>query len=249
MKVKIISTGSKGNCAIIDDAIIIDAGWNVTVEGVAVFLTHQHSDHIKHLDKMFGMPIYALPETITKLQSDMRFAYTAFTPLERLKAVLINTTDATYYVLPVPVKHDAPCVSFDISKVCHDTMQTERIFFGTDFNKIEDETTFVKFLKDKVYDAIYIEANNTLNETDFMDIHFPEEGQKEPKDAFHRLRSFQNHSNVGYIMSLFERADYSEFNKFTEPVTLLHKSSTYYPQNPKRVVELCKMVKITNPLY
>ena len=249
MNVRIISTGSKGNCAVIDNAIIIDAGWNVTVEGVAIVITHQHSDHVKYLDKMSGMPIYALPETIEKLQENMRFAYTAFTPLERFKEVVIPTPDATYYVVPIPVNHDAPCVAFDIRKVSKESFDEERIFFGTDFNTLGEEGEFVRHLKDKTYDAIFIEANNTLNETDFLDVYFPEDGKKEPKDAFHRLRSFRNHSNVDYIRSLFSKAGYSEFNKFTEPVTLLHKSSYYYPQNPERVVELCKMVKITNPLY
>lgn len=249
MNVKIISTGSKGNCAVIDDALVIDAGWNVTVEGVAVFLTHQHTDHVKHLDKMLGMPIYALPETIEKLQTDMRFAYTSFTPMERLVDVEIHVGPATYYVVPIPVKHDAPCVAFDILKVCSETGEQSRIFFGTDFNALQYEDVFIAKLKSKVYDAIYIEANNTLNETDFMDVYFPEEGTKEPRDAFHRLRSFRNHANVDYIRSLFSAAGYSEFNKFTEPVTLLHKSSHYYPQNPARVVELCKMVKIVNPIH
>lgn len=249
MKVNIIHTGSSGNCAVIDNALVIDAGWNVTVEGVAVFLTHQHSDHTKHLDKMFGMPIYALPFTIDKLQDDPRFAYTAFTPLTLMKPTVINVGTVSYYVKAVPVKHDVPCVSFDIRKVCNETGDETRIFFGTDFSGISDEALFIAQLRDKIYDAIYIEANNTLNQQDFLDIYFPAEGEKEPKDAFHRTRSFNSHANVDYISHLFREAGYSEENKFTEPVTLLHKSSYYYPQNPERVVELCKMVKITNPLY
>ena len=86
MEVKILHTGSKGNCAVIDDALIIDAGWNVTPEGEAVFLTHCHGDHTKHLDKMFGIPIYALQETVDKLQTDPRFAYTTFNIISKSKS-------------------------------------------------------------------------------------------------------------------------------------------------------------------
>lgn len=249
MDVKIIHSGSKGNCAVIDDALIIDAGWNVSPDGVAVFLTHHHGDHTKYLDKMFGMPIYALQATIDKLQMDARFAYTAFSVVQEHKTIVINVDNVSYYVNPLPVDHDAPCVSYDITKVCNETGAESRIFFGTDFVKIVDEDAFVNSLRDKVYDAIYIEANNTLNPTDFLDIYFPDGDDKQPKDAFHRTRSYQNHSNVDYIMSLFTRAGYSEENKFTEPITLLHKSSYYYPQNPERIVEFCKIAKITNPLY
>ena len=249
MDVKIINSGSSGNCAVVDNVIIIDAGWNVIVDGEVVFLTHHHSDHTKHLDKMQGLPIYALPKTIEMLQKQPRFMYTAFTPLTFGEAVTIKHNGYTYYVKPVPVKHDVPCTAFDITKWGEDVGGFERIFFGTDFNTIVDEELFINELRNKSYDAIYIEANNTLNPTDFFDVYFPEEGEKTPKDAFHRSRSFQNHANVDYIASLFIRAGYSEDNKFTEPVRLLHKSSFYYSYNPERVVNLCKIAKIVNPIH
>jgi hypothetical protein len=246
MKVFIESTGSKGNCAVIDDVLIIDAGWNVRPNGLAVFLTHHHSDHIKYLDKMAGLPTYALPETIEKLQAMPRFAYTPFTPVTVGRSTVIRSGEITYYVSPVAVKHDAPCVAYDIAKVCAEVGTMERIFFGTDFSKIVDEKAFIKHLADKTYDALYIEANNTLDPTNFIDVFFHED--KPPKDSFHRERSYNNHTNVDYLIWLFREAGYSEWLKFSEPVTLLHKSSYYYPQNPERVVELCKMVNIRNPI-
>ncbi len=250
MNVNIIHTGSSGNCAVVDDALIIDAGWNVLPDGDAVLLTHQHSDHTKYLDNMQGIPIYALEETINKLKTDPKYTYMAFNYLVKGVHHVIHAGNYDYYVLAEAVNHDVPCVGFDIIRRDRISATDEkRIFFATDFHTLKHEDRFIKNLRDKVYDAIYIEANNTLNPTDFMDIHFPEEGEKQPRDAFHRERSYHNHANVDYIRSLFVRAGYSEDNKFTEPVTLLHKSSYYYSFNPERVVELCKMVKITNPLY
>ena len=199
---------------------------------------------------MFGIPIYALQETVDDLKKRIPgCAYAAFNILKKGTYHVVNVGSVEYLVKPVEVNHDVPCVGFDITKRNRIHEDETRIFFATDFSSLKDEACFVKNLHQKVYDAIYIEANNTLNPTDFLDVYFPEEGKKEPRDAFHRMRSFHNHSNVDYIMSLFSRAGYSEENKFTEPVTLLHKSSYYYPEHPERVVELCKMVKITNPLY
>lgn len=249
MNVKIISTGSKGNCATIDDVLIVDAGWNVRPDGLTVLLTHHHTDHVKYLDKMVGLPIYAMPETIDILKGMPRFTYMPFTPLNVDRPTLIRAEDNDYYVSVVPLKHDVPCVGFDIARINLLTTKTERIFFATDFNAIKNETGFIRSLRDKHYDAIYIEANNTLNPADFIEVFFQEDGESKPKNSFHRERSFRTHANVDYLIHLFTKAGYSETNRFTEPVTLLHKSSYYYPQNPERIVELCKIAKIVNPIH
>lgn len=249
MNVKIIHSGSSGNCATIDDLLIIDMGWDCSPEGKIVLITHHHGDHTKYLKNVFGLPFYALKETAEALQKKPEYSYTAFQVLETKNKYQFINNEHTYLISPVEMNHDVPCVGFDITRTNTETFEESRIFFATDFNSFEDEQRFVRNLKNKVYDAIYIEANNTLNPADFMDVYFPEEGEKAPRDEFHRRRSYQNHSNVDYILGLFKQAGYNEENKFTEPVTLLHKSSYYYPQNPERVVELCKTVKITNPVY
>ena len=116
MEVKILQTGSKGNCAVVDDALIIDAGWNVTPEGEVVFLTHHHGDHTKYLNKMLGIPIYALQSTVDKLREDPRFAYTAFNIISEGVIPVIYVGSYEYHVIPVGVNHDAPCVGFDITR-------------------------------------------------------------------------------------------------------------------------------------
>ena len=249
MEVKIIHTGSAGNCAVIDDTLIIDAGWKVNVKGIAVLLTHHHTDHMKYLDALTGLQVYAIQYTIETLRRNMKYAYMVFNEIEDEKFYKVLSDTHEYVFRPVKVNHDVPCVGYDITRRDFDGMESKRIFFATDFNTLTDEARFVKNLKDKVYDAIYIEANNTLCAGDFMDVYFnDDEIVKLPKDEFHRRRSFQTHCNVDYLISLFRRAGYSPENRFTEPVTLLHKSSTYYAYNPERVVELCKMVKIVNPI-
>lgn len=244
MHVEIIHSGSSGNCAVIDDTIIIDAGWNCTPNGSVVLLTHHHTDHTKHLDKMGGRPVYCTQETASKLFA--KFPYVAFNIIEPDVTFKVKDSMNTYFITPVLLKHDAPCVGFEIVRT--GGYDDKRIFFATDFNEMVDEETFVRKLKRKEYDAIYIECSNTLNPADFYDVYF-HEGDKPPKDEFHRRKSFQNHCNVDYLVGLFTRAGYSAENRYTEPVTLLHKSSYYYMQHVERIAELSKIAFITNPMY
>ena len=238
MNVDIIHSGSSGNCAVIDDTIIIDAGWNCTSNGRYVLLTHHHTDHTKFLDKLGGLPVYCTQETADKLVE--KFPYVAFNIIEPGKRLDLET----YHVVPFLLNHDAPCVGYEV----FNNDYSECILFATDFNSFETETEkrFIRKLKNKEYDALYIECNNTLTAGDFDDVYFGE--GKPPRDEFHRRKSFQNHCNVGYLRSLFERAGYSATNRYAEPVTLLHKSSFYYQQNVDSIVELCKVANVINPL-
>lgn len=240
MNVEIIASSSSGNCAVIDNTIIIDAGTNCCPDGKYVLLTHHHTDHTKHLDKMGGKPIYCTQETADKLAD--KWPYVAFNIIDA--PLIFENGDVRYYVKPYHLKHDAPCVGFEIQRGDGGV-----IFYATDFNEIMNEEVFVRNLRLREYDAIYIECNNTLSPVDFHDVYFHAEDEKPPRDEFHRRKSFQNHCNADYLISLFRRAGYSEQNRFAEPVTLLHKSSFYYQKNVERIAELAKICNVINPLY
>lgn len=251
MKVDIKGSGSKGNCAVIDDTIVIDAGINVKdILATHVLITHVHSDHTKHLANFSGLQIYALQETIDKLREKAEFKYMAINVIEPNVPFGIYDTAGMYQysVKPIPVTHDVPCVAFEVSRFDLDTRKTKRIFFGTDFSAITDEENFVENVKYELYNHIYIECNNSLSPLDFHDIHFPENGEKPPKDAFHRERSFNNHASVNYLRRIFELANYNERRPLKTPVTLLHKSSFYYAHNTDALLELGKIVNVTNLL-
>lgn len=248
MNVEILASGSSGNCAVVDDTLIIDAGWNGTPNGKYVLLTHHHTDHTKHLGKMGGKQIYCTQETADKLVD--KFPYTAFNILPETIAFTKAFADVdrlfsynSYTVLPIPLKHDAACVGFEIHN------KNEIIFFATDFNAFVDDDYFVWRLQERIFSEIYIECNNTLSPSDFDDVYFADEGERPPRDEFHRRKSYQNHCNADYLISLFRRAGYSEKNRFAEPVTLLHKSSFYYQNNVERIAELVKICNVINPFY
>jgi len=241
MQVKIIGTGSTGNTAVIDDTLIIDAGCKEVVRGKYLFLSHSHTDHTKYLSSHFnGLAVFATEKTQKALLE--KHPYVTFNTIEPNEVLRFDG----YVIRVVPLKHDVECMGFEI----YSLETQEKIFFATDFNEIVDETTFINSLKWKNYNALYIECNNTLSAVDFVDELFTEAfGTSVPKDSFHKNRSFRNHSNADYITSLFERAGYSENNRFTEPVHLLHKSKTYYPHAPEKIVKLCKIANIINPIY
>lgn len=251
MNVRIAHTGSSGNLAVIDDTIVIDAGWSpageLKGEEKALFLTHCHTDHTKFLSEFGGLPIYALETTAFKLQQG-KFPYMAFNELVPGVTVRIQDGAYSYVINPVSLKHDVPCVGFEIMRF-DEIGEEECVFYGTDFRAIEDEEAFIKRLRDKYYDALYIECNNTMTPQNMVDIYFPEDDGAPPKDEFHRRRSYDNHCNASYLMDIFTRAGYSESNKFTEPVTFLHKSSYYYHSNPELLVKLANFINIQNIYY
>lgn len=234
MKVTIHASGSRGNCASIEDALIIDAGVSCNAIGSALFLTHAHTDHIKEIKRFDGLPLYCTQETYNTLKSSGRFAYLEPSIIEPFVKYRFEFSGDEFYVTAIPLKHDVPCVGFDIE---HDG---ERVFFATDFNEILDPDFDVRN-----YTEIFIECNNTLAPSDIEELHFFED--KAPKDAHHRAKSFNNHCNVNYLMSLFTRAGFSESNKCETPVTLLHRSSYYYMTYWERIIELCKVANVRNP--
>lgn len=244
MEVNVIHSGSSGNLTVIDGVIAIDAGWKYeNVSNLkAVFLTHMHSDHTKHLSDFGGVPVYATEATAEQLMAK-KFPYLAFGTVEGNKTYNIDVGHVTYMITPVLVKHDAPCVGYEIFK----TGESYVIFYATDFNSIVEEERFVMQLRNKYFDELYIECNNTLSPTNFIDVYFSENDA--PKDEFHRRKSYENHCNVNYLISLFERAGYSEGKPFTEPVTLLHKSSYYYMCNPEALVNLKKIANVQNLMF
>lgn len=247
MDVKIIASGSKGNCAVIDGVIAIDVGADPGYPVRHTFLTHHHTDHTKKIDKVCYSHLYCLHETAEQLRKKNPYlSPTEVTPGQSI-VICDGVGKGMYNVTPFSVNHDCPCVGYDIIRRGHRSGEHEkRILFATDFSSIVDEAYIVDGLRARMYDAVYIECNNTLGYNDFIDIYFPEADEQVPKDDFHRRRSYQNHCNAGYLIGLFKKAGYSERNRFPNPVTLLHKSSFYYLSNVDYIVELDKVANIVN---
>lgn len=249
MNVRIYGTGSSGNMTVIDDFIIIDAGLAENPRGEAILLTHAHTDHTKALPKLGGIPLYATAETAAKLQE--KWPYMRFNILTPNEVLEMKRGDGTtYYVKPVEVVHDAPCVGFDITCVPSDGDE-KRILWLTDFCRIteSEEPTIIYNLRKRAYDRVFIECNNTLTLIDLLDCYIADDDDTPlPRDEYHRRKSYQNHCNVSYVEKLFRLAGFNEEKKYVDPVMFIHKSSYYYHSNVSTIARLCKFINISNPL-
>lgn len=237
MKVQILHSGSSGNCTIVDDWLVIDAGVPINkplgAETVVV-LTHHHTDHTKCLLDLVGFSIFCMPKTKEFLLRPFPYL-----PVGEIDGELrFDRNGSVYRLDTVDLVHDAPCVGYIVEKD-----ERERIFYATDFREIVQRDRIVSMLRAGAFDALYIECNNTLCVADFNDVYFGDPA----KDGFHRRKSFMNHCNVHYLIQLFRDAGFTPQNPCPTSTYLLHKSSYYYSWHPDSIDELCKIATIINP--
>lgn len=117
MKVSILASGSNGNCAVVvngDESIIIDTGISHRMfvkrsnlvgynplTAKAILLTHDHKDHIEHLNKfgkMLGIPVITTQEIFDK--NPKHFKGVEFVELTRFIEI------AGMDIESFPVSHD-----------------------------------------------------------------------------------------------------------------------------------------------
>lgn len=121
MELKIIGTGSSGNCYIIeneDTALIIEAGisfkevkkaldFNID-KIIGVLISHEHMDHSKYIKEYqkAGINVYMSIETFKGSNLNA-----IFTPIiEPLKSFEIGE----FKIMPFDLVHDVPCLGFQI---------------------------------------------------------------------------------------------------------------------------------------
>lgn len=169
--IKVIATGSEGNCCIISDgwtSIIIDVGVHVVnaasmgIEGV--LLSHEHGDHCKfvHIIAHAGIKVYATKGTFraigaARVGSAMRHI------VEYGKQFSIGT----FKIIPFEVNHDAaePCGYYIKNRanetICFisDTGSIEHIEAKADCYMLEanyDEETLDRRLEDgEIYEGLH----------------------------------------------------------------------------------------------
>ena len=159
MQLYSIASGSSGNCSYVggeEARILIDAGIsmkrireglmaeNFSIENLhAIFITHEHTDHICGLGpvlRKYRIPVYATKETIEAIweKGDMKgVSEDLFHAVVPEKAVSIEDME----IMPVRISHDAA------NPVCY-TVQSEskKIGVATDMGCFSNE--IIDHLKD-----------------------------------------------------------------------------------------------------
>ncbi|MDD7267623.1 MAG: MBL fold metallo-hydrolase [Lachnospiraceae bacterium] len=125
MQIKALSSSSKGNCICVTDdrtTVLLDMGLaKKTTEGLlaeidrrpqdvdAIFITHEHSDHIKGLGvflRKYPVPVYATAGTIEGIQNSPglgKLPYELFHVIDSRQTVVLKD----WQIRAVPVLHDA----------------------------------------------------------------------------------------------------------------------------------------------
>lgn len=172
MLLKVIKTGSKGNCYVLQSengSLIIEAGvhpkevkkaLNFNLKNANCIVSHAHGDHSNHIKGFLesGIRVYA-----SRFTHEVKGTHHHF----RASFLVENKTVriGEFKVLPFEVEHDVPCFGFLIEhKECGkvlfltDTSYCEYTFNGLNniiieanhSQEIMEETGVMSFLKDRV---------------------------------------------------------------------------------------------------
>ena len=159
MKVKVLETGSTGNCTILNDYLMIDCG--VSYQRIEeyvpnlklVILTHEHTDHFKKLT------IRRLANERPKLQFGccewmLEPLVKAGVPGHRINLMHFWTVSGfgLCNITPVPLTHDVPNCGYKI-----EFKGGEKAFYATDTGNLNGIIA-------KNYDLYLVEGNYTTPE-------------------------------------------------------------------------------------
>lgn len=226
----------------IDRRIMIDAG--ARVQGffpAAILLTHAHFDHVCRLPDYPLQQILCTEEVAEQVKKVHSYA--------RFKTDLnfrLDFGDGCYEISTVRLRHDVPCVGFDITFTPTLLSEKTRILWLSDFSAIVDVQHIEWCLGAEIYKELFIECNNTLSMDDMLEDMFADQ-PADPMEGRHKERAFSTHFSAAKMLSLFRRAGFSEEKPCPTPLTLLHKSSKYYDPNAEVISRLCKIANVQNP--
>jgi phosphoribosyl 1,2-cyclic phosphodiesterase len=230
MRLKVLGSGSSGNCYVLTsddgDVLIIEAGVKFSEvkkylnfsfnKIVGVLVSHSHLDHAKYISDFiaFGVNVYTGQETIDALKIKSH----RLNPLTLQKGQLIGK----FKVLPVPMKHDVPCLAFVIN---------------------HNESGNIVFITDTYYSPWkFANIHNWIIECNYsQEILDGKQGYGDT-NKFLRNRVLSSHLSLENNLELFRVNDLTKTNN----IVLTHLSDTNSNEKHfKEVVENQTLKKVT----
>lgn len=209
MKLKVLGSGSKGNCYILEnenEALVIECGvkfsevkqaLNFKINKVAAALvSHSHNDHAGYIRDFMksGITVLAPIDVFEAKAIDTKVSYKRALETENIYQI------GSFRVIPFELFHDVTCFGYIISH-----KDTGNILFATDTYKIPYEFAGINnflieanYCEDIVYQNIF---NNRLN-------------------AIHQDRVEHSHMSIQNTLKLLENTDLSAVNN----IILIHLS-------------------------
>lgn len=230
LQVKVIASGSRGNCTVLADGstrIMLDAGIPIKQILTAleyqlpdyVLITHEHGDHARKstLQALIerGAEVYMTQGTKDALKIEDRYNLHLFSPNLEMKPIKLGDYEFT----ALQAVHDAaePAV-FRIES------DTEKILYATDTRQVPH------WHSERPYTKILIEAN--FLENDLLESKSIDEGQ--------RKRIFENHLSIERAVESFEYWKRNNLLEALQEVHLIHLSKRH--GNAARFIQAVKEV-------
>ncbi len=204
MDIKVIASGSSGNCYRVSDGtttLLLDAGIPFkqiqagcgfkTSDIKGALITHRHGDHAKAAPKLLerGIDVYA-PRDLGEICRGAKY-------LEPLKKIVLGS----FIVLPFPVEHDVPCFGYELES----TETAEKLLYVTD-------SAYVKYTF-KGLTHLMVEAN--YSQEIIMD-----NAKKGKVPLFLAERVVKSHMSIETLLELLRANDMSRVRQ----IYLLHLS-------------------------
>lgn len=209
MKLKVIGTGSKGNCYVLEndnEALIIECGVNIKEIKQALnfnlakvsgcIISHEHSDHAKSIKEVMkaGVDVYASQGTLTALSIDTQHRANVIRSKQKL-------TINRFTILPFDVNHDA----------------AEPMGFIIN----HPDTGNVLFLTDTFYSAYtFKNLNNIIIEANYSKAIIDRRFGPDSKMEFLRNRILKSHMSLENCLITLSKNNLSQVNN----IVLIHLS-------------------------
>lgn len=213
MNLKVISTGSKGNCYFLEaengETLIVECGINhntikqaldFNLEKVSgCIVTHEHSDHARSIKEIMklGIKTFATKGTFNATGIDTSYH----------RACIVNskqkTTIGNFKVMPFDIKHDA----------------AEPVGFLINHK----ESGNILFLTDTMYSPYkFANLNNIILEINYSEKILDEKLKQEEVNPFLRGRIIQSHFSLENALKLLKVNDIRQVNN----IVVIHLSDT-----------------------
>lgn len=163
--IEIVGTGSKGNCIIIDNDIVIDVGLPFTtlksklLNASAILITHRHGDHLKlpNINQLLNerpwlvkYRLYTNKNVVDKIHETKNLVNTPISEkniIDENSQFIIKGKTQTYKVKTFALVHDVPNQGFII-----ENEKGETLIYATD-------TETMEYAPNEKFDYILVEGN------------------------------------------------------------------------------------------
>lgn len=136
MEIKILGSNSEGNCYIINNELLLDAGvhikeikqaLNFDLSNIqACLITHSHKDHSRSVKELINLGIDV--KMTKKCIEELKLEYTVFSDDYLVFHSLPFTINKKYFIYPFHCTHDVDCTGYIIK----DLVTKEVLLFATD---------------------------------------------------------------------------------------------------------------------